>query len=167
MQWSVLILATAIASPAIAQRSPSSRPPVSYDTIATRIVSALQPLRREIVLSPADTSLLPELTPALRRALHHVRARLELVDMRDVPRTTQQLNSTRAFIETPVNGPLPRNEAFRQWASSHLNRIVHFHWLNATVDASGWKVPSPNYFPLLLADALDIDSAASAQRTGD
>jgi hypothetical protein len=165
-----LALAAALAalSPAAPIEAQSAAAPLPFDSMARRIVTALQPTRGERAILRSDDQAMPALVPPLRGALEQ--AGVEVVELGFGPGVDLpgELARSTIYVYLPL-GPsteLPPAdvEALGRWLDSGKGRQVHFHWTGITTGTDGEPVPVPPHYDQLHLAALGAPEGAMRHR---
>jgi hypothetical protein len=155
----------AVAVPAPAQ-SPASALP--YETIARRIVAALQPTRGERAILRSDDRAMPALVPPLRTALEQAGVEVSVLGFGPGVDLNGELGRSSIYVVLPVAAgtdvPKAEAEAIGKWLDSAGGRQVHFHWTGITTGTDGGPITVPAHFDQLHLAALDANEGALRHR---
>ncbi|MGH7630879.1 MAG: DinB family protein, partial [Gemmatimonadales bacterium] len=155
----------AAASPAPAQ-GPS--PALPYESMARRIVAALQPAKGERAILRTDSVAMPELVPPLRTALEQAGVDVALLGFGPGVDLKGEIDRSTIYVWLPLAPatavPPPEAEALGQWLDSGRGRQIHFHWTGITTGTDGLPVPVPANFDRLHVAALDANEGALRHR---
>ncbi len=143
------------AAPAAAQ---SATPALPYETMAQRIVAALQPARGERAILRSDDRAMPALVPPLRAALEQAGVDVSVVGFGPNVDLKGELARSSIYVALPLapatEVPGAEAAALGVWLDSTGGRQVHFHWTGITTGTDGEPVAVPAHFDKLHLDAL-------------
>lgn len=140
---------------------------IPYATLATRIVTSLQPSKGERVLLRYNPNALGPLEPELRRQLEAKGAVVESLQYSDGTGLAERLERTDIYVWLPAHDAVtPREERdlLAKWLDEGRGRQIHFHWEGGTRDADGLPVPHSEAYDKVYVDALDIDYQELSRR---
>ena len=132
-----------------------------YDSMARRIVDALQISRGERVLLRVDPATMAPLAPAVRSLLEARGAVVYALPYGAAPDFETRLAHTDIYVWLPTRLPtsLEQSRALERWVDSGRGRELHFHWVDGTRDLDGLPLPHTAAYDRVYLDALDIDYA--------
>ncbi len=155
----------AVAAPALAQTPALALP---YESMARRIVAALQPARGERAILRTDSVAMPGLVPPLRTALEQAGVEVAVLGFGPGVDLGGELGRSTIYVWLPLALatalPPPEAEALGQWLDSGRGRQVHFHWTGITTGTDGLPVAVPDHFDRLHVAALDANEGALRHR---
>lgn len=155
----------AAAAPALAQNAGPT--PLPYESMARRIVAALQPARGERAILRTDSVAMPELLPPLRAALEQAGVDVAVVGFGPGVDLKGELGRSSVYVWLPLGPgtavPPAEAEALGQWLDSG-GRQVHFHWTGITTGTDGLPIDVPAHFDQLHLAALDANDGAMRHR---
>src|SRR5687768_8320627 len=112
---------------------PASQPAhaLPYDSMASRIVGALQVSAGERVLLRVDSATMAPLAPAVRSLLEARGAIVDALPYGPAPDFDAQLARTDIYVWLPtrVATPADQSRALERWLDNGQGREVHFHWV--------------------------------------
>ncbi len=153
------------AAPAFGQ---AAAPPLPYESMARRIVAALQPAQGERAILRTDAVAMPELIPPLRTALEQAGVEVTVLGFGSGVDLKGELGRSTIYVWLPLAPatavPPPEAEMLGRWLDSGLGRQVHFHWTGITTGTDGLPVPVPAHFDQLHLAALDANEGALRHR---
>ena len=147
------VLAVLAAPPLAAQSLP-------YESMAARIVTALQVTRGERVLLRVDPNTMAQLAPLVRKALEARGAVVETLAYGPAPDFEARLAKTDVYVWLPAPAtatPGDQALALQRWIDNGPGRELHFHWVDGTRDVDGLPARHTPAFDRVYAAALDID----------
>jgi hypothetical protein len=147
------VLAVVAAPPLAAQSLP-------YESMAARIVTALQVTRGERVLLRVDPNTMAQLEPLVRKALEARGAVVETLPYGPAPDFEARLAKTDVYVWLPAPAtatPGDQALALQRWIDNGPGRELHFHWVDGTRDVDGLPARHTPAFDRVYAAALDID----------
>lgn len=147
------VLAVLAAPPLAAQSLP-------YESMAARIVTALQVTRGERVLLRVDPNTMAQLEPLVRKALEARGAVVETLPYGPAPDFEARLAKTDVYVWLPAPAtatPGDQALALQRWIDNGPGRELHFHWVDGTRDVDGLPARHTPAFDRVYAAALDID----------
>lgn len=140
---------------------------IPYASLASRIVSALQPASGERVLLRYNPDALGPLEPELRKQLEARGAHVETLQYGPAPDLAGRLARTDIYVWLPAHGAIASADEralLATWLDEGRGRQIHFHWGDGTRDADGLNVPHTAAYDRIYVDALDIDYAELSRR---
>lgn len=140
---------------------------IPYATLATRIVTSLQPSKGERVLLRYNPNALGPLESEVRRQLEAKGAVVESLQYGEAPDLAERLARTDIYVWLPAHGaatPPEQRALLATWLDEGRGRQIHFHWGEGTRDADGLTVPHSETYDRIYVDALDIDYAELSRR---
>ncbi len=148
--------------------TPLQLSPASYDSMARRIVTALNPARGERIILRFDPETMPEVLEPLKRLLEEKGTIVESLAYGAAPNFEQKLNETDIYVWLPA-GPraaTPADQALLlgQWLDSGRGRQIHFHWGDGTRATDGITAIHSADYDRVYFQALDIDYSALDRR---
>ena len=147
------VLAVLAAPPLAAQSLP-------YESMAARIVTALQVSRGERVLLRVDPNTMAQLAPLVRKALEARGAVVETLPYGPAPDFEARLAKTDVYVWLPAPAtatPGDQALALQRWIDNGPGRELHFHWVDGTRDVDGLPAKHTAAYDRVYAAALDID----------
>ena len=140
--------------------SPLAAQSLPYESMAARIVTALQVARGERVLLRVDPNTMAQLAPLVRKALEARGAVVETLPYGPAPDFEARLAKTDVYVWLPAPAtatPPDQALALQRWIDKGPGRELHFHWVDGTRDVDGLPAEHTPAFDRVYADALDID----------
>jgi len=131
-----------------------------YDKMASRIATSLKVSRGERVLLRLDPNTMPQLEPAVRKALEADGAKVETLPFGPVSDFDARLAQTDIYVWLPAPSsatPPAQALALQRWLDRGTGRELHFHWVDGTRDIDGLPAPHMPAYDRVYVDALDID----------
>ena len=131
-----------------------------YESMAARIVTALQVDRGERVLLRVDPNTMAQLAPLVRKALESRGAVVETLPYGPAPDFEARLAKTDVYVWLPAPAtatPPDQALALQRWIDNGPGRELHFHWVDGTREVDGLPATHTPAFDRVYAAALDID----------
>lgn len=141
--------------------------PLPYDTMAARIVDALQVTKGERVLLRVDPNNLAALAPLVQKALQARGAVVEILPYGPAPDFESRLARTDVYVWLPAPATAtPADQALmlQRWIDNGEGRELHFHWIDGTRDVDGLPAKHTPAYDRVYVDALDVDYQQLATR---
>ena len=138
-----------------------------FESMAARIVGALQVARGERVLLRVHPGIMAPLEPAVRAALEARGARVETLPYGPVSNFEARLAETDVYVWLPAPAsatPEDQRRALERWIDNGPGRELHFHWVDGTREVDGLPAPHTPAYDRVYVDALDVDSRQLATR---
>ncbi len=132
----------------------------AVETMAGRIVDALDPVTGERAVLRYNPDVRPGLAEELRAALQDRGVQVELISYDPVPTFAETLAHTDIYVWLPAGSAVTHPEEAAQlvrWLDAGRGRQVHFHWGAGTVDPDGLAGEHSAAYDSVYLDALDID----------
>jgi hypothetical protein len=142
-------------------------PSLPYETMAARIVDALQVTPGERVLLRVDPNNLAALAPLVRKALQARGAVVDVLPYGPVPDFESRLARTDVYVWLPAPATAtPADQALmlQRWIDNGEGRELHFHWIDGTRDVDGLPAKHTPAYDRVYVDALDVDYQQLASR---
>lgn len=149
-----LIAVVLLAVPPLAAQS------LPYESMAGRIVSALQVTRGERVLLRVDPNTMAQLAPIVRKGLEAGGAVVDVLPYGPAPDFEARLAKTDVYVWLPAPAtatPGDQALALQRWIDNGTGREIHFHWVDGTRDVDGLPAKHTPAYDRVYAAALDID----------
>jgi hypothetical protein len=146
-------IAAVVALPLIAQSLP-------YESMAARIVAALQVTPGERVLLRVDPNSLAPLAPIVRDALQARGAVVAVLPYGPAPDFEARLARTDVYVWLPAPAtatPVDQARALQRWIDNSEGRELHFHWIDGTRDVDGLPAQHTPAYDRVYVEALEID----------
>src|SRR5688572_5287219 len=130
-----------------------------YESMARRIVAALQVSAGERVLLRVDPATMAPLAPAVRSLLDARGAVVDALPYGPAADFDARLARTDIYVWLPtrVATPPDQSRALERWLDNGPGRELHFHWVDGTRDVDGLPAPHTPAYDHVYLDALDID----------
>ena len=138
-----------------------------YESMAARIVAALQVTAGERVLLRVDPGTMAPLGPLVRAALEARGTMVDTIPYGPVPNFEARLAQTDIYVWLPAPAsatPVDQQRALQRWIDTGPGRELHFHWVDGTRDVDGLPAPHTPAYDRLYVDALDVDYRQLATR---
>ena len=147
---------------------PASQPALAlpYDSMASRIVGALQVSAGERVLLRVDPATMAPLAPAVRSRLEARGAVVDALPYGPAPDLDARLARTDIYVWLPtrVATPVDQGRALERWLDNGPGRELHFHWVEGARNVDGTLARHTPAYDRVYLDALDIDYRDLAAR---
>src|SRR5687767_12654458 len=147
---------------------PASQPAhaLPYDSMASRIVDALQVSAGERVLLRVDPATMPRLALVVRSLLEARGASVDALPYGPAPDLDARLARTDIYVWLPtrVATPADQAQALERWLDNGPGRELHFHWVEGARNIDGTLAPHTPAYDRVYLDALDIDYRALGTR---
>jgi hypothetical protein len=140
--------------------SPLAAQSLPYESMAARIVSALQVTRGERVLLRVDPNTMAQLAPIVRKGLEARGAVVDVLPYGPAPDFEARLANTDVYVWLPAPAtatPGDQALALQRWIDNGPGREIHFHWVDGTRDVDGLPAKHTPAYDRVYAAALDID----------
>lgn len=140
--------------------SPLAAQSLPYESMAERIVSALQVTRGERVLLRVDPNTMAQLAPIVRKGLEARGAVVDVLPYGPAPDFEARLAKTDVYVWLPAPAtatPGDQALALQRWIDNGTGREIHFHWVDGTRDVDGLPATHTPAYDRVYAAALDID----------
>ena len=130
-----------------------------YESMASRIVAALQVSAGERVLLRVDPATMAPLAAAVRSLLQARGAVVDALRYGAAPDFATTLARTDIYVWLPTRAatPVDQSRALERWLDNGRGRELHFHWVDGTRDVDGLPAPHTPAYDRVYVDALDID----------
>ena len=131
-----------------------------YESMAARIVAALQVTRGERVLLRVDPNNLAALAPLVRAALQERGAVVETLPYGPAPDFEARLARTDVYVWLPAAAsatPVDQARALQRWIDNGEGRELHFHWIDGTRHVDGLPAKHTPAYDRVYVEALDVD----------
>ena len=155
--FSVLTAAALVAGSA----SIATAQDLPWDSLATRIVTALKVQKGERVLLRFDPQNYGALEPVVRKQLEAAGAKVESLTYAPAADLAERLARTDIYIWLPAGSdastPAAERTLLAKWLDEGRGRQIHFHWNGGTQDRDGRAGTHSAEFDRIYVDALDID----------
>lgn len=138
-----------------------------YESMAARIVAALQVTRGERVLLRVDPNNLAALAPLVRAALQERGAVVETLPYGPAPDFEARLARTDVYVWLPAPAsatPVDQARALQRWIDNGEGRELHFHWIDGTRHVDGLPAKHTSAYDRVYVEALDVDYRQLAVR---
>ena len=138
-----------------------------YESMAARIVAALQVTRGERVLLRVDPTNLAALAPLVRAALEERGAVVETLPYGPAPDFEARLARTDVYVWLPAPAsatPVDQARALQRWIDHGEGRELHFHWIDGTRHVDGLPAKHTPAYDRVYVEALDVDYRDLAMR---
>ena len=138
-----------------------------YESMAARIVAALQVTRGERVLLRVDPNNLAALAPLVRAALQERGAVVETLPYGPAPDFEARLARTDVYVWLPAPAsatPVDQTRALQRWIDNGEGRELHFHWIDGTRHVDGLPAKHTPAYDRVYVEALDVDYRQLAMR---
>jgi hypothetical protein len=152
-------VATALTALAVLSASLAAQS-LPYESMAARIVTALQVTRGERVLLRVDPNTMPQLAPIVRKLLEARGAAVDTLPYGPAPDFEARLAKRDIYVWLPAPAtatPADQALALQRWIDNGPGRELHFHWVDGTRDVDGLPSKHTPAFDRVYAAALDID----------
>lgn len=147
--------------------SPLAGQTLPYESMAARIVAALQTTKGERILLRVDPNTMAALAPIVRKQLEARGAVVDTLPYGPAPDFEARLARTDVYVWLPAPSsatPGDQGLALQRWIDKGAGREVHFHWVDGTRDVDGLPATHTPAYDRVYVDALDIDYQQLAQR---
>jgi hypothetical protein len=165
---SAVLLASAALTGAAAATAQAPPPALPYESMARRIVTALQPAPGERAILRSDDVAMPELVAPLRAALEATGIEVSVLGFGPGVDLAGELSRSTIYVYLPLARettlPAAEAEALGKWLDAGTGRQIHFHWTGITTGTDGEAIAVPPTFDRLHVAALDADEAALRHR---
>ncbi len=140
-----------------------------YESMAQRIVGALQVTAGERVLLRVDPATMAPLASAVRSLLEARGAVIDALPYGPAPDFDARLARTDIYVWLPtrVATPPDQSRALERWLDNGTGRELHFHWVEGARDTDGSLAPHTPAYDRVYLDALDIDYRQLTARMDD
>lgn len=132
-----------------------------YARMASHMARALRVERGERVILRHDPKTMPELVPAVRKALEAAGAVVDTLEYGPAADFAAPLAQTDIYIWLPAGPgavtPPDQVELLGKWLDEGRGRQIHFHWGDGTRDADGLPREHSAAYDRVYLDALDAD----------
>jgi hypothetical protein len=131
-----------------------------YESMAARIVAALQVTPGERVLLRVDPNNMAALAPIVRDALQARGAVVETLPYGPTPDFEARLARTDVYVWLPAPAtatPADQARALQRWIDNGEGRELHFHWIDGTRDIDGLPAKHTPAYDRVYVEALGID----------
>jgi hypothetical protein len=138
-----------------------------YESMAARIVAALQSTPGERILLRVDPGTMAALAPIVRKQLEARGAVVETLPYGPAPDFEARLSRTDVYVWLPAPSsatPTDQALALQRWIDKGAGRELHFHWVDGTRDVDGLPARHTPAYDRVYLDALDIDYQQLAER---
>jgi hypothetical protein len=138
-----------------------------YESMAARIVAALQVTPGERVLLRVDPNNLAALAPLVRAALQERGAVVETLPYGPAPDFEARLARTDVYVWLPAPAsatPVDQARALQRWIDNGEGRELHFHWIDGTRHVDGLPAKHTPAYDRVYVEALDVDYRHLAMR---
>src|SRR5688500_3979669 len=138
-----------------------------YESMAERIVTALQVTRGERVLLRVDPNNLAALAPLVRAALQERGAVVDILPYGPAPDFEARLARTDVYVWLPAPAtatPADQALALQRWIDNGEGRELHFHWIDGTRDVDGLPAKHTPAYDRVYVEALELDYKQLAGR---
>jgi len=144
---------------------PASQTTFPWESMAERIVSALQLRPGERIMLRFDPQTMRELEPEVAKQLRAAGGVVESHPFGPLDDFAQRLERTDVYVWLPAGPtaatPPDQAAALVSWIDAKRERReLHFHWVDGTRDVDGLPVPHTAAYDQVYLDALDVDHAA-------
>lgn len=156
-----------LAALAVLAASPLAAQSLPYESMAARIVTALQVTRGERVLLRVDPNTMGQLAPIVRKALEARGAVVETLEYGPAPDFEARLAKTDVYVWLPAPAtatPADQVLALQRWIDNGPGRELHFHWVDGTRDVDGLPARHSAAYDRVYAAALEIDYRRLAEQ---
>ena len=164
----VLLASAALAAAATIAGAQAPPPALPYESMARRIVTALQPAPGERAILRSDDLAMPELVVPLRAALEASGVEVSVLGFGPGVDLAGELGRSTIYVYLPLARettlPPAEADALSKWLDSGKGRQIHFHWTGITTGTDGEATAVPPTFDRLHVAALDADEAALRHR---
>lgn len=161
MRWLYPLSVAVLAAPGLTAQS------LPYESMAARIVTALQATPGERVLLRVDPGTMAPLAPVVRAALEARGAMVDAIPYGPVPDLEARLAQTDIYVLLPAQAsaaPVDQQRALERWIDDGRGRELHFHWGDGTRDLDGLPASHTPAYDRVYVDALDVDYRQLATR---
>ena len=131
-----------------------------YESMAARIVAALQVTPGERVLLRVDPNNMATLAPLVRDALKERGAVVDTLPYGPAPDFEARLARTDVYVWLPAPAtatPADQSRALQRWIDKGEGRELHFHWIDGTRDVDGLPAKHTPAYDRVYVEALEID----------
>lgn len=139
---------------------PLSAQSLPYESMAARIVAALQVTPGERVLLRVDPNNLAALAPLVRARLQERGAVVETLPYGPASDFEARLARTDVYVWLPAPAsatPVDQTRALQRWIDNGEGRELHFHWIDGTRHVDGLPAKHTPAYDRVYVEALNID----------